>query len=320
MRIDYRFPNLKYGGFGNLGNGVLKYLQKRGHIITRDNPDAILCYGPDDVMNGLDGHSVPLVYYTVWESSKYPSNWTSSIRRYRPDLVLTATEFTKESLKEQGIESKVWHHAVNDHFESRERTHDGFRFIHWNAYEWRKGWELVVMAFVEEFKEDEDVQLVLLARDRGHANFLVDHNNNIDFGHKNIKEVIGALNNDGLMDLICSADVGVFPVKGEGWFMPSQEFAATGGVPMLPNRMGLSEQWIDGYIDIELDGYINAEPRYPGYMMMCSIKDIRKKMRWAFENKELIRKTGKELSKKVKKKFNWSKIIVELENHLNSVL
>ena len=320
MRIDYRFPNLKHGGFGNLGSGIAKHFIERGHILTKDNPDIVLCYGPDNIMEGTDKRNVPMVFYTVWESSEYPDNWADSIKRYKPELVLTATEFTKQSLKRKGINANVWHHAVNDHFQYRERTHEGFRFIHWNSYEWRKGWELVVMAFLEEFGEDENVELILLGRDRGHSNFLIDSDGNIDYQHKGIKEIIGALDNDTLMDTICSADVGVFPVKGEGWFMPSQEFAATGGVPMLPNQMGLSEQWLDGYIDIELEGYINAEPRYPGYMMMCSIDDIRKKMRWCVQNKDEVSLQGKNLSEKVIKKFNWDIIILQLENHLKSVL
>lgn len=80
--------------------------------------------------------------------------------------------------------------------------------------------------------------------------------------------------------------------------------------------MGMAEQWGTGYIDLDISGYINAAPRYPGFMIMPSLEDCKKKMRWAYEHQEECREIGEKGSKEVHKKFNWSKIIKDLEQYL----
>lgn len=319
MRIDYKFTDAPNGGFGQLGRGIQKGLEDAGHIITTENPDIYLRYGVPDVMTNVpNDHKIPLVYYTVWESSEYPGDWAKAIEEKNVNLLLTATEFTKTSLAKCGLDAKVWHHGVDPQWQFKQRPDDGiFTFIHWNAYEWRKGWEIVLKAFLEEFRIDEPVRLVMKARERGESVWIV-KNPEDGFVHPLVKEVIGHISNEELVNLIYTADVGVFPVKGEGWFMPSMEFAASGGAVILPKQMGLTEQWIEGgYIDVELEGWINAEPRYPGYMMLVSVDDLRKKMRWCFENQARIRAMGRIASKGVHEKFNWCKIIKELEILLN---
>lgn len=322
MKIDYKFTDAPNGGFGQLGRGIQRELLKAGHELVDENPDVYIRYGVPDIMQDVpDDHTIPLVYYTVWESSLYPLDWAQAIKNKKVNLVLTATEFTKNSLSKCGIDAKVWHHGVDPFWQYRKRPDDGiFTFIHWNAYEWRKGWEIVLKAFLEEFRIDEPVRLVMKARERGESVWIVE-NPEEGIKHPLIKEVIGHISNEELVDLIYTADCGVFPVKGEGWFMPSMEFAASGGAVILPKQMGLTEQWIEGgYIDVELEGWINAEPRYPGYMMLVSVDDLRKKMRWAFQNQDRVRMMGRIASKGVHTRFNWSKIIKDLEGYLNLLL
>lgn len=325
MRIDYRFTNAVNGGFGQLGNGIKKGLESAGHIITRDNPDIMFFYGVPEVLRTSEGEvdknrKCPLVYYTVWESSIYPPDWAKIILEAKCDLVLTATEYNKEAMKRSGVEAKVWHHGVDERWKPRRRVNDGkCTFIHWNAFEWRKGWEVVLKAFLEEFEDEDDVELILKGRDRGESVWLAGENES-SLGIPKVREVIGHLSNEELENLIYSADVGVFPVKGEGWFMPSFEFASSGGVVLLPKQGGLVEQWGAGYIEIGIDGWFNSEPRYNGAMFWCSVADLRKKMRWCYDNQDKLSDLGMEASEEVIRKFNWCKIIKDLEDYFNLVL
>jgi glycosyltransferase involved in cell wall biosynthesis len=320
MRIDYKFTNAVNGGFGQLGKGIQRELENAGHVITDKDPEVILRYGVPDILKEVEKHTKPLIFYTVWESSKYPPTWVKRIEDAKVDLVLTATSYTQRALQRAGIKAQVWHHAVDNRWKNKKRINDGkMTFIHWNAYEWRKGWDIVLRAFLDEFTDDENVELIMKARDRGDSVWVVP-DNQPGLNVPKVTEVIGHLTDEELTELIYRADVGVFPVKGEGWFMPSFEFAASGGAVILPKQGGLVEQWIDGgYLELAIDGWMNTEPRYEGAMFLCSVEDLKKKMRYCYEHQEEITEMGQVAAKGVQEKFNWSKIIKDLENYINLV-
>lgn len=325
MRIDYTFTNAKCGGFGTLGKGILRELKAAGHQITSDHPDILFGYGVPSILDTLRGRNKvsPLVYYTVWESSIYPEDWVKKMKEVGVALVLTATEFTKKSLIRAGWDGpiEVWHHGIDSRWEFKERRDDDvFTFLHYNAYEWRKGWDIVLRAFVEEFSPDENVELIFKARERDYANWLAPPNDpTIPLPFPHIKELIGFLSDQEMVEMMESADCGVFPVHGEGWFLPATECVAQGIPVIMPNKMAMSEQWNSGCIDLEIDGYINVSPRYPGYMIQPSVEDLKKKMRWCYNNVQTCKELGKKGSEEVHSRFNWKKIIRDLEEHLNSV-
>lgn len=318
MRIATFFTEAKNGGYGILSNGITRGLIKAGHEIVESNPDVVFCYGTPDVTvrARMKYPTLPLVYYTVFESSMYPEEWVKAIKESHVDVLLTATQFTKWTLQRDGLDASILHHGVDDRWVFKPRRDDGvFTFVHWNAFEWRKGWDIVLGAFMEEFKEDEPVKLILKARETDNAKYLYEKGTN-SLGIPNVEIVIGHLTDERMVDLMEKADCGVFPVKGEGWFINSMECVAQGIPVIMPNRMGMAEQWGKGYIDLDISGYINAAPRYPGFMIMPSLENCKKKMRWAYEHQDECREMGEVGSKEVHKKFNWGKIIKDLEQYL----
>lgn len=324
MRVDFRYTQAKNGGFGVLGKGIEAALLQLGHEVTRNKPDVVMCYGVGQLLQEVGREygkeRPPLVFYTVWESSDYPKDWAEIIKAQNTDLVLTATQFTVNSLKAVGVDAKVWHHGIDTRWRYKPRRDDGlFTFLHYNAYEWRKGWEIVLKAFTEEFAVTEPVRLILKARERGESVWIVPQPD-AGLEHPLITELIGHISDEAMVNMMDTADAGVFPVKGEGWFLPATECAACGIPPILPKHMQLTEQWIDGgYIPLELDGWIHAMPRYPGYMMMPSVDDLRKKMRWCVDNEPTVREMGRRCAREVQRRFNWRKIGKDLEKYLISI-
>ena len=321
MRIYFENTESRNGGFSILSAGIRKALVSAGHTLVEDNPEVCLTYGIPDRAESARAKfpNVPLIYYTVWESSMYPEAYFKSIEKSHPDLVLTATEFTKWSLSRGGVKAEVWHHGIDDRWRFKERKDDGiYTFVHWNAYEWRKGWEIVLGAFLEEFGENEPVKLILKARERDNADYLlpvgVDKNGSLPF--TNVEEVLGHISDEAMVELMERVDCGVFPVKGEGWFLPATECVAQGIPVIMPNYCSMSEQWGSGYLDCGIDGYICASPRYPGYMIQPSLKGVREKMRYCFENEKEVRELARKGSKEVYNKYNWSRIINDLEAYI----
>ena len=325
MRIYFGFTESKNGGFSILANGIKRALLAAGHELVDDRPEVCLTYGIPDKAEEARAKfpKVPLIYYTVWESSRYPEVYVKSIKTSKPDLVLTATEFTKWVLKRDGIKSEVWLHGIDDRWEYKPRRDDGvYTFLHYNAYEWRKGWEIVLGAFLEEFSDNEPVRLILKARERDNADYLlpVGMSKDSPLPMNNVEEILGHISDEAMVDMMERADCGVFPVRGEGFFMPSFECVAQGVPVIMPNIMGMAQQWGSGYFDCGIDGYINASPRYPGYMIMPSLEGVKKQMRYCYEHEQEVRELAKKGSKEVFKKYNWRKIIKDLEGYINLVV
>jgi len=321
MKIDYRYTDAKNGGYGVLGKGIARELSKR-HELASSSPDIVLAYGVPEVLRKAreDYPNGKVIYYGVWESSKYQPEWAEAVKKANPNLVLVSAQYLVKVFAKSGIEAKVWHHGIDERWQFKERLDDGvYTFVHYNAFEWRKGWDLVLKAFLDEFAEDEKVNLILKGREYHDATFAVDPLTKT-IEAPNVEVLLGHISDEAMVNMLDRADCGVFPVKGEGWFLPATECASCGIPVIMSNKMGMAEQFVEGYIDLEIDGWFNSGHRYPGAMIMPSYADLRKKMRWCKENEDKTRELGRKASENVKKEFNWDKVIREFEELVKILL
>ena len=242
MRIYFDTTESKNGGFSILSAGIKNGLIKAGHELVDSNPEVCFTYGiPDRAVQARKKFpNTPLIYYTVWESSRYPEVYLKAIKEAKIDLVLTATKFTQWVLSRDGIESKVWWHGIDDRWQYKPRRDDGvFTFLHYNAYEWRKGWEIVLGAFLEEFNESEPVKLILKARERDNADYLFPVNNpNGVLPFSNVEEVLGHISDEAMVELLERADCGVFPC-----FTPDNEILTVEGFKNYKDIREGDEVW-----------------------------------------------------------------------------
>ena len=108
MRIYFDYTESRNGGFSILGQGIKRELIKAGHQLVDSNPEVCITYGiPDKAVDARRKFpNTPLIYYTVWESSRYPETYLKAIKEAKIDLVLTATKFTRWVLSRDDIRSK----------------------------------------------------------------------------------------------------------------------------------------------------------------------------------------------------------------------
>jgi glycosyltransferase involved in cell wall biosynthesis len=346
LKIAYQHTLSPNGGFGVLGKGIFEGLKKNpnfevvyfnGEYLSEAVPDVIFTYGMPELwevvkeLRRFYDKRIRAVHYFVWESSELPVEFVRSYRRWT--RLLTATKYTALNAAKKGLKAKVWHHAVDDRFVYSPRPDDGvFTFLHHNAYEFRKGWEQVLQAFVEEFKPSEPVQLILKARERKQSVWMLpkppvcsyetnqwrrkhprEFLKTLKLDFPNVKEVIGHITDSEMTELNRTADCFIFPAKGEGWGLPPFEAMAQGIVPIIPNK-GCFTEWFtpEGMVEVRTNGYINTAPRYPGYMFSISLKSLRRKMRWAYEHQSKLETMGKRGSEIVREKYNWTVVINEL--------
>jgi len=259
------------------------------------------------------------VLFTMFESTKMPSDWEKYLKM--ADEVIVPSNFCKRVLKSQfGIDA----HIVNLGYDAktfkpirREQTKE-FVFLHYDAFKWRKGWDIVLTAFDQEFKEDEPVKLILKS---------VKNDNTPPMGaYPKVEKIAEALSAEDLMGLMERANCFVFPSRGEGFGLTPLEAMATGMPVIVPNAHGIAE-----YYDWELMPSLEVVPikakyenkRFQGMdlgaMFQPTVRSVRKAMRFMVDKwmKEgingdiyaeyasnwTIQKTGRELAQFLKNSY-----------------
>ena len=239
------------------------------------------------------------IIYTMFESDKIPEDWVDYL--HAADLVIVPSRWCQKVFKEGGVDSIVVPLGYNDKVFTykRRKKQDKYTFLHYDAFNARKGHFEVLEAFDQEFKHDEPVKLILKTS-REIVGVPI-----VPSQYPNIEVVYGKVPEQELADLCYRSDAFVFPSRGEGFGITPLEAMATGLPAIIPNTHGISEYFNPKYM-LGVDASEKCEAIYRrltdvGYMRKSSVKDIRKQMRWCYENQAEARALGVKASKYVKK-------------------
>lgn len=264
--------------------------------------------------------------YCVWEGNRVPKSWISHMLDERVDLIFVPSLHTHDAIfntcddNEQATlanKIRIVPHGVNtDIFKPIETKRDKkFTFIcnkGWKGgYEDRGGVAYVLKAFSEEFKKDEDVELILKLNpayidDR--KMFAELDKLNLPKDRASIKVNVQNMTPEELAIMYNEADVYVCATRAESFNLPGIEAMACG----LPNiQTGFGGQC--DYIDKEngfLTSYdltdVKGDIMYEGIKWATpNIDDLKQKMRFAFSNQVLIQ-TMKKHCVRTAEQFTWS--------------
>jgi glycosyltransferase involved in cell wall biosynthesis len=192
-----------------------------------------------------------LIARTMFETDRIPDGWVD--RCNAMDEVWVPSTFNMETFARAGVqEHKLLHmqegedtnffHPDNPPF--RIPGTRGFNFL--SVFQWtqRKGPDVLLEAYLREFKEDEDVALILRCYGRNGPDsdlmpemlFYVERK--LGLRLENIPPILlvpGFIPNRELPRLYTSADCFVLPSRGEGWGRPYVE-AMSSGLPVIATR------------------------------------------------------------------------------------
>lgn len=210
---------------------------------------------------------------TTFETDRIPTDWAGRLNRLTE--VWVPSRFNLESfaaggvrpeklrLVRQGIDTARFHPDAPPHPLIAQR---GFTFL--SAFTWqdRKGWDLLLRAYLTEFTADDDVSLVIWAQPfyrrpgqmAAEVETLMQQELKLTAGRTPPIQLVTAPCPDSAMPGIYTAcDAFVLPTRGEGWGRPFAEAMAC-GLPAIGTRWGGNLDFMtdENSFLIETDGLV----------------------------------------------------------------
>lgn len=197
-----------------------------------------------------------------------------------------------------GINSKLYPPAKRERIEG-----DKFTFFMHGTLTLRKNVGMVISAFANLFKNNDDVQLILKTQSGtlGHIEY-------VDMG--NIVVIDELWEHERLYQAMADADCYVFPSRGEGFGLPPLEAMATGLPTIIADNTGMSD-YADSFYNLAVPTVkITPAQRYPkkwgnvGNWYEPDYYVLKEYMKWVYENQGEAIALGRDASEWVHR--NWS--------------
>jgi glycosyltransferase involved in cell wall biosynthesis len=262
------------------------------------------------------------VGYTVFETDRLPRGWVP--RCNMMDEVWVPSSFCVDRFAAAGVNNAKLH--VIPHGVAVERYRpdvsglriEGARgYIFLSIFYWskRKGWDVLLRAYLAEFRGSDDVSLVIRAQGLDHAELTELLSSARPSGKGPTVVVLPFSVPDSVLpSLYAAADAFVVPARGEGWGMPYSE-AMAAGLPTIATNWGGHLDFMDhenAYlveveamtpIDEWMQRVTGAEPDH--LWAEPSIDHLRQLMRELYENPEAGRAKGRAARESLVRGFTW---------------
>lgn len=277
--------------------------------------------GPIELMTRVVGSR--RIAYVVWETTVMPSDKVAILRTM--DEVWTPSSWGRGLLIDNGLDADkvgvvpggVDVETFKSDGEVREEGRP-FRFLFVGKWEKRKGVELLIEAFCEEFGADEPVELVLHGWNPYLSHFDLDEHVRRAVGGRRAAPVTAShpLTEGALVRLYNSCDAFVLPTRAEGWGLPVTEAMAC-GLPVIVTDYSAPAEYLSDdcayLIPVERlvpvsDPYFFPSGHALGVWAQPDAGRLRELMRHAFENPEEAREKGRRARAKVCAQLTWGHV------------
>lgn len=285
-----------------------------------------VCYRQVDILNEMRAANPGMgryIVYTMFETDRIPSAWVETLNQF--DEIWVPSQFNHRTFSSSGLDVqkiRVIPLSIDLKKYDPRRQHplwvsdpDQFRFL--SVFEWtpRKGWDVLVRAYCEEFAPDEPVSLTLRTY-RGAGSNLARKSSIkeelVAFIETRLGKTLGSiptleideshLSNQAMPCLYQSYDAFVLTSRGEGWGMPYMEAMAMELPTAAPNwggQLDFMNEKNSYLIDVEGMTPITREqvienPLYAGHFWgEPSVTATRRVLREMFESREQGKEKGR---------------------------
>jgi glycosyltransferase involved in cell wall biosynthesis len=191
-----------------------------------------------------------------------------------------------------------------------DRAHSGpFTFGTYGDLTARKGIDVLIRAFRDEFADREPVRLLL--KDTGTAPLR-------EATDPRIEVLRGVMDHDELLGLLRQMDAFVLPSRGEGFGLCGLEAMST-GLPLIATNWSGPTEYLDPADSFPLEcrlvnaaGTESKNVRYFGQWAEPDYEHLRHLMRWLYEHRDAAKAKGRLASQRVHRFWTWDRAAQKL--------
>lgn len=305
-------------------------------------------FGSTVPLNGM--HNGYKISYTMIENSEslHP-DYVGKMNGFNE--IWVPTKYNQKLFEKNNIFPKVWVMPLGvdttRYIPSAKKTDlklklKDFAFI--SVFKWnhRKGWPLLVRAYLEEFGSDENVSLLLVSRTdivhklqtivddfKGLKNCL--NKNETDLPHVALYDKL--IKEKDMPGLYKNANCFVLPSYGEGFNLPIMEASAC-GLPTISTYCTAMTDYLDEnnsflihpdkFETAKINGNLSNLAKHCRFYENQTfpvfgenaLNTLKKHMRYVFENYDAAKEKGFNLTRKIHQTYTWENAINNIYNRL----
>jgi len=280
--------------------------------------------------------------FTLFETNKCPIDWIKQFKE-QCNEIWTFSNWLKNKWKmNSAIDVQVIPFSINiDVFKPRIEPYKfenlkGFNFISIGDWTERKNIKGLIKAYCEEFTNKDDVGLIL----KIHYSGFVERN--FEEIRKKIRECVNVypehapifyipemIKNIDMAKLYNSSQCFVLPTRGEGLCLPAAEAMAC-ELPVIISKWGGHLDFVNEDNGLLIEGeevlindlnYIRKCPEaFNHNWFEANIEDLKSKMRFAYENQELMKEKGKKGKKIIEDNYLWQNMGLEIIKRIKNCI
>ena len=280
--------------------------------------------------------------HLFWETDRMSPLWVWNCNLM--DEIWTGSEHNKQAFLKSGVTRPIYIFPEPIDTEMFNKRYNNFKlrggfngYLFYSIFQWiqRKNPEALVKAFLEEFSSDENVGLLLKTyREHFTSGEMQDIVAKIwewknSAANKNPADIfvhVGLLDKKDVFRIHQTGDCFVLPHRGEGWGIPMVE-ASGFGKPVIATNYGGVHDWFtkECYLPLTPD-LVNVfgmefAPWYGTEQMWAnpSVGELRKKMRWVFENQKEAKEIGARGCSFVHQNFSFEQVGRYMKDRLRDI-
>lgn len=267
-------------------------------------------------------HSACRIGYTVFEYTRLGADWINGLSQV--DAIWTTSAWGKSVIAAHGLDGRrievvpegfdpqVFHAGLRTQRKDRGRV---FRFLTVGKWEVRKGQVELLRAYAKAFRNEKDVELVLMCDNPFVPGFSVQAEvAKLGLGKTAPIKVAKPLATDAEMALAyAAADCFVLPTRAEGWGLPIMEAMAC-GTPVITTRYSAMTEYANDanayLLDVErmvpvYDPLFFPQAGVAGEWAQIGVDELAARMRHAYEQRDAAAALGAEAAQDMARHWTW---------------
>lgn len=308
---------LQDSGYSTAGNNIQKNLSNFGFDIKSLDLASKINLSFASPPNHLMFSGMYNILYSAHESSEISDYWARSLSK--GDEVWAPSTWTANVFKEKlQRDVHVYPHGVSGKFvPAKRRLNEGkFFFLHAGEPYVRKGGQVAVEAFLEEFAGNDDVIFIIKSYPQGHTILVEDETGKLvepEKAYRNVKTIKQSLNFSDYLKLLHNTHCFVYPSWGEGFGMMPLEAMASGLPTITTWEWAEYKDIITHRITSDIVPVPDRVPKYLketylGNVYMPRKESLQNQMRMVYNNHLDEFEESFEKSIQIHKKWNWEDV------------